>query len=203
MKKLFLIPFLLMLVGQAGAQKKERYILLSAGTVQNALPLGKFAGLFGEILHPGFELGYGRVLKSRQHHDWLLEYRAGYFYHRFVQHALPLTVNLAYRYKINPRWSANLSLGAGYLHSLPATDKWRLNENGEYENDKGLGRMQGTATLSLGAQWVVNPSAARPVRLTVDYQQRLQFPFVKSYVPLLPYNGFQLGFSRAIKRISK
>ena len=187
----------------APAQTKGRYYSASLFTVQNALPLGKFAGLFGEIVHPGAEFGYGRTLQSREKHDWQLEYKLGYFYHRFVQQAIPLTINLGYHYKFNKRLGADAILGAGYLHSIPATAKFKMNANGEYKNNKGIGRMQGTAGLSLGVSFVPNPASAKPVRLFLQYRQLLQFPFVKSYVPLLPYNGIQLGCSGAFFHSSK
>jgi len=164
------------------------------------MPFGKFAGLFGEILHPGVEIGYGKIISPKQKHEWFSEWKASYFFHRFVQHGIPVTYNYGYRYKFNSKFSAETSLGGGYMHSIPATAKLKLNSQGEYENNKGVGRMQATASFSVGVSYLVNPKAQQPLRLFCSYQQRLQMPFVKSYVPLLPYNSFMIGLSRPIKK---
>ncbi|MBK7291724.1 MAG: hypothetical protein IPI78_16645, partial [Chitinophagaceae bacterium] len=164
---------------------------------QNAYPFGRFVGLFKETIHPGLEIGYGKILKPKEKHEWLGEVKLGYFYHRYVQHGLPLYLNFGYRYKFNSRLAAETSIGAGYMHSIPATAKLKLNQEGEYENNKGIGRMQAMATYAIGFSYVLNPTAAKTIRVFTSYQQRLQFPFVKSYVPLLPYNSFMIGLIKS------
>jgi hypothetical protein len=179
--------------------QKNKYISLGVYNTQTAMPFGKFAGLFGEILHPGVEIGYGKIISPKQKHEWFSEWKVSYFFHRFVQHGIPITYNYGYRYKFNSKFSAEALLGAGYMHSIPATAKLKLNSDGEYENNKGVGRMQATASFSVGVSYIVNPKDQRPLRLFTLYQQRLQMPFVRSYVPLLPYNSFMVGISRALK----
>ena len=83
------------------------------------------------------------------------------------------------------------------MHSIPDTAKRKLSEEGEYENNKGIGRMQAMATYGIGFSYVLNPAAAKTIRVFTSYQQRLQFPFVKSYVPLLPYNSFIIGLIKS------
>src|SRR5205823_12476782 len=90
-------------------------------------------------------------------------------------------------------------IGAGYLHSIPATDKLKLNKNGDYENNKGIGRIQAMASFGLRVSFLINPKASRPFSIFSEYQQMVQMPFVKSYVPLLPYNCFMIGMSRSLK----
>ena len=126
--------------------QEQKYFSAAIFTTQNAYPFGKFPGLFKEIIHPGIEIGYGKILKPKEKHEWFGEVKMGYFYHRFVQHGLPLYLNFGYRYKFNSRLTAETSIGAGYMHSIPATAKLKLNEEGEYENNKGIGRMQAMAT---------------------------------------------------------
>ena len=55
--------------------------------------------------------------------------------------------------------------------------------------------MQFIASFTIGAEFVINPSAQNLLQVFMNYQQRLQTPFVKSYVPLLPYNNLSLGGS--------
>lgn len=179
--------------------QQPKYISVAAFTTQNAVPFGKFIGLFGETFHPGIEMGYGKNLAIKLKHEYFLELKFAYFFHRYVQHGIPLYLNFGYRYRINNRFAAETSIGAGYMHSIPATAKLKLNENGDYVNNKGVGRMQAIATYALGIGYTPNPSVTRPMTIFTTYQQRLQMPFVKSYVPLLPYNSFMIGVRKPIK----
>lgn len=194
---LLLLAFPLLTQAQSISGK---YMSFAVMNTQTDLPFGKFTGIFYKAFHPGIEYAYGKNFSMRKRHDWYYDFRLAYFYHRFVQHGIPLYSNLGYRYKFNQRWSASGELGAGYLHSIPATAKLRLNENGNYENDKGLGRMQVNACFALGAGYQLHPSSPASMKLFISYQQRLQMPFVKSYVPLLPYNSLLLGISRPVVR---
>jgi hypothetical protein len=197
--KRFLLSVIIFFSTTGIIAQKNKYMSLGVYNTQTAMPFGKFAGLFGEILHPGVEIGYGKIISPKQKHEWFSEWKFSYFFHRFVQHGIPITYNYGYRYKFNSKFSAETSLGGGYMHSIPATAKLKLNSDGEYENNKGIGRMQATANFSIGISYISNPKAQRPVRLFTLYQQRLQMPFVRSYVPLLPYNSFMIGVSRSIK----
>ncbi len=201
MKHFLITVALLITLISVNAQKKE-YLRLSVYNTQNAMPFGKFSGLFREILHPGIEFGYGRIFSKKEKHEWFGEVKLSYFYHRYVQHGIPVYVNFGYRHQIVQRLFADASLGLGYMHSIPATGKYKLNSEGEYENNKGVGRMQATASFGIGLNYVLTPASARPVKVFAIYQQRLQMPFVKSYVPLLPYNIFMIGASRPIKKKS-
>jgi hypothetical protein len=188
-------PFL-----KATSQNRSgQYVSFAALTTQNAKPFGKFAGLFEDVIHPGIQAAYGRNIAMAQHHDWFVELRLGYFYHRYVQHAIPLSLNFGYRYKVGSHFSAETSLGAGYMHSIPATAELKLDSNGEYVKSKGVGRMQAMATFSIGFGYTLNPHATRPVKIFTAYQQLLQMPFVKSYVPVLPYNTFLIGVCYNLK----
>ena len=200
--KLLFIGVLLNMALFATAQK-QKYLSIGIYNAQNAMPFGKFTGLFGEILHPGIEFGYGKVLSQKQKHEWFAEVKLSYFYHRYVQQGIPLYANFGYKHKIIERLSAEISLGLGYMHSIPATSKFKLNSNGEYENNKGVGRMQATAIFGIGLNYMLSPDNPRPTRIFGIYQQRVQMPFVRSYVPLLPYNSFMVGASRPIKKRSE
>ncbi len=199
---------LLMLTGlsfklDAQQQLKTKFISFSVMNTHTALPFGKFTGIFYKAFHPGIEISYGKNFAVKNKHDWYYDFRLACFYHRFVQYGIPVYSNLGYRYKFNQHWSAFTEAGVGYLHSIPATAKLRLNEAGDYENNKGPGRMQANACFALGAGYQLQGASANSLNLFISYQQRLQFPFVKSYVPLLPYNSFLLGLSRPLTRKNK
>lgn len=198
MKHLFITTMLFGISFFVQAQK-EKYISAGVYNTQTAMPFGKFAGLFSEILHPGFEFGYGKTLSQKQKQEWFGELKLAYFYHRYVQHGIPIYINGGYRYKLINGLSAETSLGLGYMHSIPATGKYKLNSDGEYENNKGIGRMQATASFGIGLNYTLT-SQPNSLRIFTIYQQRVQMPFVKSYVPLLPYNSFMIGLSKPVKK---
>lgn len=176
-------------------QQKEHHFSIAFVNTNSAAPFGKLARLFGENYHPGFEIGDSFNWKTGKKHDWFQNLKAGYFSHRFIQQSILLYTEAGYRYKLNNRFSAEVAAGAGYLHSIPATQVYKSDGNGNYKNAKGIGRPQAMADLSLGAGYQLLRSKRRPLKLILHYQQRLQFPFVKSYVPLLPYNSIIIGIS--------
>jgi len=199
MRHFYLTTALLIIAILATAQK-ELYTSLGIYNAQNAMPFGKFSGLVTEVIHPGIEFGYGRTFAKKQNHEWFKEFKFSYFYHRYVQHGIPVYFNLGYKHRLFKMLSAETSLGLGYMHSVPATGKYKLNDDGEYKSNKGIGRMQATASFSIGLNYVVASTNPRPIRIFTLYQQRVQMPFVKSYVPLLPYNNLMIGVSRPIKK---
>lgn len=87
-------------------------------------------------------------------------------------------------------------LGVGYLHSIPGTERFELNDQGEYEKIKNIGRAQAGVKFSISAAYALS----KGIRLSVNYGVLGQLPFVKSYVPLLPYNTIQLGIAKNILR---
>ena len=198
MKHIWIIGALL--TGITATAQKQKYASIALFTTQNAMPFAKFTGLFTETFHPGVEAGYGKIFSAKKKHAWTTELKLAYFYHRFVQHGIPIYLNLGYRYHLTDRFSAEASVGSGYMHSIPATAKLKLNSGGEYVNNKGAGRMQAIITCAIGLAYALDPVAARPTRIFAMYQQRVQLPFVKSYVPLLPYNSFIIGLSRALHK---
>lgn len=184
---------------KASAQQNS-YFTASIFNTQSAMPFGKFSGLVSGIIHPGIEIGNGKSFWHKEKHYWYREFKIGYFYHRYVQHGLPLYLDFGYSHTVTKEFSAKASVGGGYMHSITAADKFKLNSNGEYKNNKGIGRMQGIATFGFGLEYKLKTSSSGPLVIFTNYQQRIQFPFVKSYVPLLPYNSLMLGIHIPIKR---
>ena len=200
MKHLIIFSLLLSLSAQVLAQKKkQKFISLAVTNSQTAMPFEKFSSLLFKDFHPGVEAGIGFNWKAKEKHEWFQEFKAGYFQHRFVQHGIPIYTNLGYRYKFSPKLSAEVLLGGGYLHSIPATAKLKLDENGEYQSNKGIGRMQAMVNFSTRLSYNIQSGMNKPIQLFMQYQQQLQMPFVKSYVPLLPYNVFMIGASWPLK----
>lgn len=183
--------------------QQQKYWTVTATTQGSAFPFGLFWGFVKEPLHPGFELGKGRILKDYKKHLWFREFHIGYFYHRFVQHGIPAFVQYGYRYKINTSLSAETALGAGYFHSIPATAVFKLNDQGDYINAKGIGRPQAMVLFSLGAGYQFSRLNRHPMRCFINYQQRLQAPFINSYVPILPYVQLAAGIGFTLEDLIK
>lgn len=198
------ILFFILLLGVTAARGQSKcYYAVSLTDQCTAFPFAKALGLFKEPMHPGFEVLYGKVIREKNKHDWIREYHAGYFYHRFLQHGIPLYIQYAYRYKFTTKFSADAALGAGYFHSIAATEVLKKNANGDYHPAKGIGRPQGMAAFTLGAGYHFKWMSKRPFRLFLNYQVRLQAPFVKSYVPILPYTQAAIGVTAFLNNAKK
>jgi hypothetical protein len=196
--RLLFIFVCLITATQAFSQKRETFVSLAVTNQHSAFPFSTFQNLFTREYNPGVEVGYGFNWKTKPRHDWYQAFKAGYFYHRFVQHAVPVYTQIGYRYKLQ-QLRLMAALGAGYLHSIPASAVLELQEDGTYKNAKGIGRGQALILLSTGAEYVLSKSYRGPT-VFLHYRQQLQTPFINSYVPLLPYNGLALGLSFPIKK---
>ena len=194
MKHTICLLVLLIAAGVSMEQKKKEISIAFVNTA-SAYPFSKFGKLLSGVEHPGVEIGYGFDWKSKNKHDWFQEIKLSYFYHRFVQHGIPLYTNIGYRYKFRHSVLAQIAVGAGYMQSIPATAKLKLSGDGEYKNDKGIGRPQALAVVNFSMGYVIHPSSKRTAKIFITYQQFLQTPFVKVYVPILPYNSLLIGCS--------
>ena len=193
--KILIYLFLFTIVVNNSSAQKNKQISIAFLNTGSAYPFSQFGKLITTVQHPGVELGYSFNWKTKKKHDWYQECKLAYFYHRFVQHAIPLYTDIGYRYKLSQRLTAQVALGAGYLHSIPATAQLKLAPNGGYKNDKGIGRMQALGAVNFGIRYPIKP----PVNLFITYQQLVQMPFVKAYVPMLPYNSLMIGVSTFLR----
>ena len=194
MKKNSLAILFIFLILFSSAQN-SREISVAFLNTASAYPFSQFGKLFSGIEHPGIEMGYGFNWRTKSKHDWYQEIKVSYFYHRFVQTGIPLYTDIGYRYKFSSSLRAQVAVGAGYMQSIPATAKLKLSDNGEYKYDKGIGRSQAVAVLNLGIGYMIHPASKKSANIFVTYQQFLQTPFVKAYVPILPYNSLLIGCS--------
>jgi len=180
----------------ASAQRRITMLTLETGNAVTAMPLVGAPQLFYTNYHPFTTIGARLVWKEKGKHGWEQSFNLGYIYHRFVEHSIPLFSETIYRYDFNSSFSMRAHLGAGYLHSIPATDRFELNSQGEYERIRNLGRAQVAIKFSISAAYALS----QDLQLTLNYGVLGQLLFVKSYVPLLPYNTIQLGIAKNISR---
>ena len=198
MKRITLFITTLGMICHSSAQKhRPDHYSLAFTTMHTAFPFNSFSSLFTKEFHPGLEIGTGFNWKNKTKHDWLQTFQFGYSYHRWVQHSLTLYTEFGYRYKFSKSFSANTKIGAGYLHAIPAGKIFKLQEDGDYKKKTNIGRPQAMAGFSVGVSKSISRSG---MAIFLNYQQRLQLPFIKSYVPLLPSDYLILGITIPVKR---
>jgi hypothetical protein len=166
-------------------------------TLHTAYPFGAFSSLFYKEFHPGFEIGTGFNWKAKEKHDWFQTFEFGYAYHRFVQHTIALYSEFGYRYKFLKTFSAEAKLGIGYLHAIVDSKIYVLEDDGIYQKKTNLGHPQAMASFSLGVNKKVSASG---LVAFLEYKQRLQLPFINSYVPILPSNMLMIGLKVPFKK---
>ncbi len=192
----FLFSALLLHFHPITAQKNHTQFTLETGNAVTAFPVVGAPQLFYTNYHPFTTLGVRMIWQEKRKHAWEQSFNLGYLYHRFVQHSIPLFTEIIYRYDFNKTFCVRTHLGVGYLHSIPDTDRYKLNDQGEYEKIRNLGRAQAGLKFSISAAYSIN----KELQLSLNYGVLGQLPFVKSYVPLLPYNSIQLGIAKNISR---
>jgi hypothetical protein len=178
------------------AQRKLTQLTLESGNAVTAFPFVGAPQLFYTNYHPFTTVGARMIWKEKGKHAWEQSFNLGYIYHRFVQHSIPLFTETIYRYDVKKSLSLRTHLGVGYLHSIPGTERFELNDQGEYEKIRNLGRAQASIKFSISAAYSIN----KEFQVSLNYGVLGQLPFVKSYVPLLPYNTIQLGIAKNISR---
>lgn len=185
------------LAQSVAAQAPARRFEVLAGNYHTSYPVLGFPALFYQTYHPGFQAGYEWRLKESGRRTWALRARAGFFYHRFIQTAIPLAAEGVFHWRPgkapSSRWGLEAGLGAGYLHSFPLTDVFRLQSDGSYKREFQYGRPQATISLTPGISYALDGD--HRTRLLLRYQMAFQLPFVSGFVPLLPYNILQVGAS--------
>ncbi|MBA2563572.1 MAG: hypothetical protein H0V14_11815 [Chitinophagaceae bacterium] len=190
-----LLLFTSCLYSQSVNEKNSKYYRIAISNSQTAKPFSKLSALFYKDFHPGVEIGYGKNIKTRQHHEWLAEVTLSYLFHRWVQHNIALSIHGGYRHFITSSWSGTAKLGTGFQISIPTQKIFSITDNG-LKDDGHIVRPQLTATLGFGVDKKIN---SRGTKLFMEYQQKVQTTFIKEYVPLLPYNSIMLGMTLPVQ----
>jgi hypothetical protein len=160
-----------------------------------AMPFSGKAGIFHQPVHPGLTVGLGKSINKNEKHQLKLYYKFGYCFQKRVQHAVQLYPEITYRYVTKPGIGIETRLAAGYLHSFPDLQQFKLNSNGVYERYGRGGRPSGFGAFSLGFGYDLEKKLSMPVYVYLQYQVWFQGPFVRSYVPVLPNAALHLGAS--------
>jgi hypothetical protein len=195
------LGFVTVVSGQKDSSNTGRFhfnhVSLAFTNNHSAYPFSSFSALVTGAWHPGFELGTGFNWSSHKKHDWYQEIKLAYFYHQFIQHGIPLYTNFGYKYKFSRHINAQAGIGAGMLISIPDQKRYKLNSDGNYEAFNKL-RLQGMLVFNVGGAYRLALDKKHPLEVFLTYQQRIQTPYVPSYVPLLPYNSLMAGVKWAV-----
>ncbi|HVD97963.1 MAG TPA: hypothetical protein VNB90_07135 [Cytophagaceae bacterium] len=201
LKKLFCTGIFIFLFSYLQAQDSTKYIRLSFTLFDNAasLPQQGFGTAFKSPIHPGLAVGTEFSLKKWKRTELYQTVKLGYFYHRFVQHAIQLYSETGYRYTHRSGLGVYGQLGAGYLHSFIDQQVFVF-ENGSYHEKKLPSRPQLMISLTPGIYYDFNKKCHWPVTVFFAYQAWLQLPYVKKYVTVFPNTALQLGAILSLKR---
>lgn len=179
---------------------KPGYLSVAVNTYATAKPFTGLPQLFKGTLHPGITLATGFNWKKVDKHAWMQTFKFGFFTHRYIQHSFPLYTEFGYRYMPHRNWGFSIAAGGGYLHMIPGSKQYRMDEDGNWEKIRLPSRPQGMLSLSLGIDWKMGDKGNRGF---VRYQNMLQVPFIPGYVPLLPYNVLHIGATAPLHLLKK
>ena len=192
MKRSFLPVILLFPVIIMGQSWKSNPFGISVFNNATMLPPASLIATFNQPVHPGLTIDYEFGWKDAPRHQWFQNAGISYMYHRHVSQAVLLNSQAGYRWKING-FSIEAYLQAGYMHAFYLTDRTIQQPDGTYLAKQGGGKPQLTAGAGIGFGYNLgDDDLVRRIFLKYDF--RLQMPFVKSYVPLLPNGALALGF---------
>lgn len=169
--------------------KKTASFKIGLTNSQTARPFAKFSALFYSPFHPGMEFGYLKTEHIRRKNRWEYEPAISYTFHRWVQHNIAVVINQYYRRELPAGLEVLARIGAGYQLSVPTSTVYRITNDGI--KAKGFaGRSQFTFNAAVG---IDKQLGSKGIMIGLLYQQKIQTPFVRNYVPLLPYNSMMIS----------
>lgn len=170
---------------------KSKPFALSVFNNATMLPPASLTATFNQPVHPGLTASYEFGWKETTKYKWFQNAGISYMYHQFVYQAILLNSQAGYRWKLN-RFSVEGYLQAGYMHAFLLTDRAVLQSDGTYKARQGLGKPQFITGVGAGLGYNFG-SETKLRRIFLNYDIRLQMPFVKSYVTLLPNGALSIG----------
>ncbi len=191
---LFLLALPVLMMAQSWKSKPFALSIFNNATM---LPPASLTATFNQPIHPGLTAAYEFGWAETAKHKWFQNAGISYMYHRFVYQAILLNTQAGYRWKLK-KFSAEGYLQAGYMHAFLLTDRAVLQSDGTYKEKKGFGKPQFIAGSGLGCGYNFGDEK-RIRRVFLNYDIRLQMPFVKSYVTLLPNGSLSLGMQFCLR----
>lgn len=197
MKKLKILPLLSMLFFaftlSSSLQAQIDRIGLTLSNNITGLPVLSYPQLFYSNFHPGIDFQAGWKINKHEKNQWYLNANAGVYYHQFVQTLVRIHPTLSYERLIKSRTKFTIGVGGGYGLSFEGDRAFTKNEDGSYAQKSFFGaRSQFLISLDLGGTYALKKDGSGPL-LVAKLNTYMQGIYVKSYVALLPINGFQIG----------
>jgi hypothetical protein len=192
--RIFCLIFLILFSVRISQAQENHNCTLMASAFSNAtaLPGRGLPGTLHSPLHPGFTIGLTKDYKKTEKHQLYQTYRLGYFYQRYVQHAIQVYSETGYRFSFKNGIGIFSQLGAGYAHSFQDQQKFIL-KDGEYKKQFPIGRPQFMISFTPGLSYDLEKKCGKPLLLFLNYQIWFQLPFVRQYVPVLPNAALHVG----------
>ena len=197
-KKLcFYLTFDVITINIYAQESRTGYLISNNNT---SFPVLGYPQLFYSQFHPGIDLFHEwKMNKSEKSQLWY-SFNIGGFYHRFIQTTIKVFPKIEYKYFLNDKIDLQIGLGGGYLHSFDNVKIMKLNSDGVYETQSTLkGRPQFMITLD----WGLGYKLKNDFQLLMLFRTIMQGSFIKSYVPLVPYNSFAIGLNIPLKSKTK
>jgi len=165
-----------------------------------ALPASGKYGFFHGTFHPGFVLGAGYTIKEKPKVKWVQQVYLGFVYHRLVHSIFSLHTENEGRFRLFKNLYGSAGLGAGFAQVINTKENkvYKLNEDGTYKQTYTAGRTKGMGSFSLGLSYIFSKERFE-LEPFIKHQFWMIFPFVKSYVPLLPNVSLQAGVGIRLK----
>ncbi len=207
MRNLYLFLFVVLpFANSFGSTDSTRFVKkLKAESVQFNLfnnqyyfPFIGMGAIFTAKYHPGISAGFVKNIKKKKKTTFYYDAKFGIYHHRFSQTGIQLYGDLGYRVTLPKNFFIAGEFGLGYLHAIIHQKTFEADNKGTYTKVNNFGKPQAMTGLGIkaGKQIAV---CKKDGRLFINYQPWFQFPFIKSYVPLLPNNSLHLGFDLIIK----
>lgn len=191
MRKIILLLLVILPFTLIAQSWKSHPAAISVFNNATMLPPASLTATFNQPIHPGITFAYEFGWKETDTHKWFQNAGISYFYHRYVYQAILLNTQAGYRWKIH-KFSAEGYLQAGYMHAFLLTDRAVLQPDGTYKAKQGFGKPQFIGGAGVGFGYNLGNNI-RIRRIFINYDIRVQMPFVKSYVTLLPNGALSLG----------
>jgi hypothetical protein len=167
-------------------------------TNQYYFPVTGLGNIFTAKYHTGISSVFIKDIKKKEKTTLYYDAKIGIYHHRFIQTGVQLYGDLGYRINLPKKFFLAGEFGLGYLHAIVHQTKFKADENGKYSKVKNFGKPQVMTGIGIkaGKQITMGKNTGR---LFINYQPWFQFPFIKSYVPLLPNNSLHIGFDLILK----
>jgi hypothetical protein len=177
---------------KSGFFNKFTYADIAVTNTHTAMPFGAFYQLFTGELHPGVEIGTEITWNHTRRYDWIQTFKVGYSFQEYIQHMINIYTEGGMRYRLPWKMDVSGKLGVGYIFAIEDSKVFVLNNDGKYVERLEAGRSNLMASLGFDLRKQIDRYGTA---VYIGYQQKVQFGFINSYVPMLPLNMGSVGVS--------